>query len=82
MFTSEASQNQHRCWEKRDTTIFAWQRYAVSLSFFFLTYVCIEARSELKCKTGMKEPEYLWHFIKNDSWYLVPFSCNISCDRP
>ena len=40
------------------------------------------ARSELKCKTVMKEPAYQWNLSNKDSWCLVPFSSNVSYVRP
>ena len=57
------------------------QRYAVSLLPFFNPSFCNSVQSELKCKTGMKKPVPL-AFYHIDSWCLVPFSSNISCDRP
>jgi hypothetical protein len=38
------------------------------------------AETELKCNTSIKKTIYLWHLSYTDSWCLVPFSINISCD--
>ena len=46
----------------------------VHLSSFYSNLPSLNsARSELKCKTGMKEPTYHWHFIKYKQLVLSPF---------
>jgi hypothetical protein len=62
--------------------LFVWQWRAASLLYFVKPSFCNSARSELKCKAGMKEPMYHGILSNKDSWCLVPFSSNISCDHP
>ena len=78
------------CSEKCDITVwpvmiciylFVCNSMQSHFRLIFKPSFCNSARSQLKCKTGMKEPVYHWRFIKY-SWCLVPFNSNIYCHRP
>jgi hypothetical protein len=80
-FAYEAFGFHYKLWERHGITgqrvityIYVRGRsYASCFFFFFKRSFCNKARSELKCKTGMKEPIYCWHFIIQRQLFLSPF---------
>jgi hypothetical protein len=80
-FAYEASRFHCKLWEKHDITVepvitniyLCGRSFASCLSFHFEWSEAETSRTELKCKTGMKQPTYHWHFIVYRQLVRSPF---------
>jgi hypothetical protein len=89
-FAYEAFQFQYKLWEKHDITVepvimciyLCGRSFALFLSLYFKQSEAKRAHTELKCKTGMKQPIYYLHFIIYRQLFLVPFCSNMSWAHP
>jgi len=61
--------------------LFVWANLCILFILFFKPPVWNRAETELKCNTGLRETIHNCNFSYTDSWYVVPFSINISGDR-
>jgi len=61
--------------------LLVWASLCILLILFFKPSFCNEPETELKWKTDIENLYNISILSYTDSWCLVPFSSNISCDR-
>jgi len=61
--------------------LFVWASLCILFILFFKLSFCNAPETELKWKTDIENLYDIWIFSYTNSWCLITFSSNISCDR-
>ena len=87
-FAKEASHFEYKLWENHDLTVqpvityiyLCWQIYASCLSYFSNLPSGIEQKLNWNVTQALEKPYNIGILSYTDSWCLVPFSNNTSCN--